>query len=101
MANRLDLQKVLEELLGSKNVYFQPPESVKMKYPAIVYARKDIENTFADDSVYKQDYAYEIIVIDKDPDSEIPIKVSQLPRCRFDRHYKANNLNHYVLTLYF
>lgn len=101
MANRLDLQKVLEELLGSKNVYFQPPESVKMKYPAIVYARKDIENTFADDSVYKQDYAYEIIVIDKDPDSDIPIKVSQLPRCRFDRHYKAANLNHYVLTLYF
>lgn len=101
MANRLDLQRVLEELLGSKNVYFQPPESVKMKYPAIVYARKDIENTFADDSVYKQDYAYEIIVIDKNPDSDIPIKVSQLPRCRFDRHYKANNLNHYALTLYF
>lgn len=38
MASRLDLQTFLEELLESKNVYFQPPESVKMKYPAIVYA---------------------------------------------------------------
>ena len=34
---RNDLQKLLVEVLGSKNVYFQPPESVKMKYPAIVY----------------------------------------------------------------
>ena len=44
MASRLDLQTFLEELLESKNVYFQPPESVKMKYPAIVYALDDIEN---------------------------------------------------------
>ena len=38
MANRLDLQALLEDLLGSRNVYYQPPESVKMNYPAIVYA---------------------------------------------------------------
>ena len=48
MASRLDLQTFLEELLKSKNVYFQPPESVKMKYPAIVYALDDIENVHAD-----------------------------------------------------
>ena len=47
MANRLDLQALLEDLLGSRNVYYQPPESVKMNYPAIVYALEDIENTFA------------------------------------------------------
>lgn len=52
MANRLDLQALLEDLLGSRNVYYQPPESVKMNYPTIVYALEDIENTFADDGVY-------------------------------------------------
>ena len=101
MATRIDLQNVLEELLGSRNVYYQPPESLKMSYPAIVYSRKTIDNSYANDSVYKQNYAYEITVIDKNPDSEIVNKVSKLSTCRFDRHFKSDNLNHDVFTLYY
>lgn len=101
MASRLDLQTLLEELLGSRNVYFQPPASVSMKYPAIVYSRYDIENTHADNRVYAQKTAYQLTVIDGDPDSEIVKKVSMLPMCSFDRHYTADNLNHDVFTLYF
>lgn len=101
MATRIDLQNVLEELLGSRNVYYQPPESLKMNYPAIVYVRKTIDNSYANNSVYKQNYAYEITVIDKNPDSEIVNKVSKLPTCRFDRHFKSDNLNHDVFTLYY
>lgn len=101
MATRVDLQNVLEELFGSRNVYYQPPESLKMNYPAIVYARKTIDNSYANNSVYKQNYAYEITVIDKNPDSEIVNKVSKLPTCRFDRHFKSDNLNHDVFTLYY
>lgn len=101
MASRLQLQTELEELLGSRNVYFQPPASVRMQYPAIVYSRSNIENRHADNNVYMQSYFYEITVIDEDPDSEIVEKVSKLPTCRFDRHYKADNLNHDVFTLYY
>lgn len=101
MATRVDLQNALEELLGSRNVYYQPPESLKMNYPAIVYARKTIDNSYANNSVYKQNYAYEITVIDENPDSEIVNKVSKLPTCRFDRHFKSDNLNHDVFTLYY
>ena len=101
MASRLQLQTELEELLGSKNVYYQPPASVRMKYPAIVYSRENIENEHADDNVYMQKYFYQVIVIDEDPDSEIVSKVSRLPACRFDRHYTADNLNHDVFTLYY
>ena len=101
MATRVDLQNVLEELLGSRNVYYQPPESLKMNYPAIVYVRKTIDNSYANNSVYKQNYAYEITVIDKNPDSEIVNKVSKLPSCRFDRHFKSDNLNHDIFTLYY
>ena len=101
MASRLELQTLLEKTLGSRNVYYQPPESVKINYPAIIYSRDDIENVFADNSVYKQHNAYEIIVIDEDPDSEIPKKISVLPMCIFDRHYTSNNLNHDVFKLYF
>lgn len=101
MGNRLDLHAVLETILGSKNVYFQPPSSVRMQYPAIVYSRSNIKNFRADDSVYRQLLAYEVTVIDGDPDSDIPLKVSQLQYCSFDRHYTADNLNHDVFTLHY
>ena len=76
-------------------------EAIKMKYPAIVYSRDDIDNSFANDSVYMQSLAYSVTVIDSDPDSEIVAKVSRLPRCQYDRHYKADNLNHDMFTIYY
>lgn len=101
MNNRLELHEIFCEILGSRNAYFQPPESVKMSYPAIRYSRKDIKNRFANDRVYMQKDCYEVIVIDKDPDSEIMRAISLLPMCSFDRHYVSDNLNHDVFTLYF
>lgn len=99
MGNRLDLHEIFCKILGTRNAYYQPPESVKMKYPAIVYSREDIENTFADNEVYKQSLFYQVTVIDSDPDSEIVHKVSQLPMCIFDRHFASDNLNHDVFTI--
>ena len=101
MANRLDLQAELEELLGSRNVYFQPPASVRINYPAIVYTRSDIDNIFADDSVYMQSHFYEVTVIDEDPDSKIVEAVSKLPTCRFSRHFTSENLNHDTFIIYY
>ena len=101
MGTRLELHEVLCDILGTRNVYFQPPESVKMKYPAIVYSRNDISNSYADNQVYMQSLEYQVIVIDKDPDSEIVTKVSTLPKCTFDRHYTADNLNHDSFNIYF
>lgn len=101
MADRLDLQDLLEKILGSGNVYFDPPKNVKMNYPAIRYSRSRIDNTSADDSVYKQDLRYEVITIYRDPDSDIPLKISRLPRCAHDRAYVSDNLHHDVFTLYF
>lgn len=101
MADRPNLQTFLEELLGSRYVYFQPPESVKMSYPAIVYSRKKINNDHANNLVYKQSFSYELTVIDKDPDSEIVRKVSMLPMCAHDRHFESDNLNHDVFTLFY
>ena len=101
MSRRTDLQTLLENILGSKNVYFQPPSSVSMKYPAIVYSLNRIDKKSANDSSYIQSHSYAVTLIDKNPDSEFIDKLSSLSLCRFDRHYKANNLNHYVYTLYF
>lgn len=72
-----------------------------MQYPAIVYSRDDIENNHANNGAYMQSTAYNIIVIDPDPDSEVVQKVSKLPMCMFDRHYAADNLNHDSFTIYY
>ena len=99
MANRLDLQAILEELLGSRNVYFQPPASIKMKYPAIVYTRRNVTVVRANDNVYRQLPEYELTLIDPNPDSEFIEKILNLPYCRFDRHFASDNLNHDVFSI--
>ena len=101
MADRLDLQGLLEELLESRNVYYQSPESVKMQYPAIRYSKKKIESVHADDSKYLMRDCYELIVISRTPDHPVIEKLILLPYCSFDRHYVVDNLNHDVFTLYY
>ena len=101
MASRVELQYKLEDLLGSRQVYYQPPETIKMEYPAIVYSKNRIDSTFADDASYLIGKQYEIIVISKSPDNPVIDKILQLPMCTFNRHYKSDNLNHDVFTLYF
>ena len=100
MASRLELQEKLEELLGSKSVYYQPPESVKMEYPAIRYSKSRIEVKRADNSIYSKNIRYELIVIDRKPDNPVIDKLLELPYCSYDRGYNADNLNHDVLTIY-
>lgn len=101
MGTRLELQSKLEELLGSRHVYYQPPESVKMEYPAIRYSKSKITTRKSNNSTYKQNVRYDIIVIDKKPDNPVINKLLELPYCSYDRNYKADNLNHDSLTLYF
>lgn len=101
MLRRLKLQIELEILLGSENVYFQPPPSKQMAYPAIVYDIDDIDNKYANDGVYLSKKKYSVKVIDEDPDSEIVKKVANLPTSRFNRHYTSDNLNHTVFTIHY
>lgn len=94
------LRKVMKDVSGVENVYFQPPENLLIKYPAIVYSRSDIRNRPADDMVYSQFTFYDLTVIDKNPDSLLVYAVASLPRCKFGRHYKSDNLNHDTFTIF-
>lgn len=106
-AARLQLHNELVEILGTtgaavSRVYFQPPASVKMQYPAIRYQRDGSDFIHADDRVYRGKQRYTITVIDPDPDSAIAAKILRhFPYCAIDRSYTADNLNHDVLTLYY
>jgi hypothetical protein len=101
MAQRLELQALLINLLGSGNVYFQPPPTVKMKYPCIIYNRDNIDIKFSNNIPYKNKKRYQITIVDANPDSNIHEKIMALPLCSYDRFYTADNLNHDVFNLFF
>ena len=98
---RLELQDKLEKILGSKNVYFQPPNTVKMQYPCIVYRRKEINVLHANDNPYITKTAYTLTAINSDPDKLLFEKLISLPYVSFERHYTADNLNHDVYNIYY
>lgn len=98
---RLDLHQILLDLLETDNVYFQPPETVKMEYPCIKYERDFSDTKYADNNPYRFTKRYLVTVIARDPDSAIPDRVAQLPTARHNRFYTADNLNHDVFQIYF
>lgn len=108
---RLELQNILSQILlslgiyntledASHHVYFQPPESIKLNYPCIIYERSRIDSRFANNRPYSIDGGYSITIIDRNPDSKIPNSVANLPMCRFDRSFSTDNLYHNVFTIY-
>lgn len=100
MEKRLKLDTILRGVDGNVHVYFQPPEGTSMDYPAIVYSRSRTRDMRADNIRYVGYDAYQIIVIDTDPDSVIISKIKDLPYCSWDRHYKSDNLNHDSFIIY-
>ena len=101
MHSRTELQTELETKLGSRNVYFQPPENFKMKYPAIVYKRNPITNRHADNGVFSQAQGYTLTLISPNPLEPCIEKLSRMPTCRHASSYVADNLYHDVFEIYY
>lgn len=97
---RLTLHARLAAILGSDNVYFQPPSGFMMNYPCIVYKRDSAETRFADDVPYVIDIRYQVTVISKDPDNTVQEAVSWLPKCTRVRTYNKDGLIHDVFNVY-
>lgn len=101
MGPRAELHSKLCSILGSNNIYFQPPESIKLQYPCIVYELSNIESTKADDIKFTLRKKYSVTFISLDPDSNIPEKLLQLRYCAYDRRFVNDNMYHDVFTIYF
>lgn len=96
------LRELLIEISGVETVYFQPPESIKLTYPCIVFTGESYDTRHADNHIYKFKERFQVKFIDYDCESEIPEKLlTSLPLCRFDRSYTTNNLKHSVFTIYY
>lgn len=104
--NRSDLSDIFKDILGTKDspvsrVYFQPPPSIVLQYPCIIYERSNRADFYSNNNLYLGLNAYSVTVIDKNPDSLIPDKIRELQYCSFSSHFEVDGLNHDVFTLYF
>lgn len=101
MATRIDLINKFKEILGNSNVYFQPPESQKLKYDCIVF--KDITpyTKRANNFVYILNHKYRVTYITSNPKS--PIVDRMLREFQMiDRvnDFITDGLYHYVYEIY-
>lgn len=99
--DREDLHDILVDCLGSEYVYFQPPESIQLTYPCIIYKRKYQDIRHANCLPYDKRMQYIIQIIDPDPDSTIIDKISSLPTAKFETHFTKDNLNHDIYNIYY
>jgi hypothetical protein len=99
MGSRADLHDILSAIPGVAAVYFQPPASVSLTYPCIIYDLTDISLKHADNLPYMSTNEYTLTLIDKNPDSSIKLEISKLRGIRFSRYFGSDGLNHYVFTL--
>jgi len=107
MGTRLDLQQELQNFIGvradgKQNVYFQPPEAMKLVYPCIVYKRSSGETKYAGDMAYIFTNQYDVTVITNDPDSDLVQRmIRAFPMIRHSAFFVSNNLNHDNFVLYY
>ena len=102
MARRLQLHEKFCEILGTRNVYFQPPASVKLRYNCIVYKVLNRNDLRADNKRYRNLIAYEVKLIYRDPDSELPeIIMNSFDYIMHNNTFVVDNLHHDIFTIYY
>lgn len=107
MGRREDLHNKLVAAFGryathaEERVYFQPPPTVRMEYPCIVYSLSNYDIRYADNQNYNSTALYMVTIIDRNPDTDLLHMFAGFPLCSFDRHYTADNLHHYTFRIYY
>lgn len=98
--SRRELDAVLRQTLGSSNVYYQPPASVKMAVPCIRYQLNKLKDIRANNNFYNGFHEYQVIYVTRSPEDPMTDTLLALPLCRFERTYISDNLYYYVYTIY-
>lgn len=100
------LHDILSSIPGPAKVYYQPPASVSLKYPCLLYDFDGYTAHYADNIPMFRWPEYTLTLVDKDPESIIHKRIMDLQNTngcyiRFDRFYTADNLNHWSYHLTF
>lgn len=100
MGRRTELHGELLEL--APKAYYQPPTNIKMVYPCFVYDRSKIKAEYADNRIYQKYDCYSLKYISPTvADGKVDEILEHFKYCRFDRHYVADGLHHYIFDLFY
>lgn len=94
------LRSIFVDEVGVKNVYFQPPSTVKMEFPCIVYEISAPDDEHADNQIYIDRLRWKVTLITRSPKPKEFTRLRYVQSCVFDRHYTADNLHHYAFEIY-
>lgn len=101
MNKRIEFQKKLEDILGTRAVYFQPPENKKLDFPCIIYSINNVDTRSANNAKYRIQNRYKVMLITTDPDSIVCDKLMRMTYSSFDTHYTAKDTHHFVYNIYY
>lgn len=99
MGPRLNLDATLRSICP--NVYFQPPESTKLKYPCIIYNLDNFDQVHADNLNYLLRAKYTVTYITRNSDDPAKVDLAEIPYCALTRSFVTDNLYHHVYSLYY
>lgn len=101
-ANRLALREILSKVMvdcgEEPKLYYQPPESMRLEYPCMIYHLKDMSSNYADNRPYMKLISFDITYVTRSPSSSVPVAMTDQSLMSFDRYYTADNLHHYAYT---
>lgn len=101
MKDRAELQTLLEETLGSRNVYFQAPPNNQMKYPCIVYSFERFNNRNADNQPYLVTGRWQIHHMYKSVKNDLKEKILFMaPWVEFDRRIVTDGVYNDYYTIH-
>lgn len=96
--SREEVHKILQSFMDDdkqEQVYFNPPENLRMKYPCIVYHTRSLDHDHADNQPYFIYDVYDVIVIYRTmDDAHIAKDMANSPGFEYDRFYNSDNLHH-------
>lgn len=96
---RLKFHNQLCCAFNTKNVYFQPPETLKIRYPAIIYSINNTSIKKADNRNYNYRIIFKVVLVSRDPESDMIDTMIDNFICNYESSYVADGLNHTVFIV--
>lgn len=97
--DRLKLHTILSGYIKDTPQY-QPPGTLYLQYPSLVYHVIDIETDYANNEIYSATIVYEVTYISRDVTDNTPFQmIAEIPYTTFSNAYVVDKLNHTLLNI--
>ena len=99
-----DVRDILYTINNTKNVYYDPPTSIQMKFPCFRFNMNNTDVKFADNFAYLRTKRWTVTYITRDVEDIDPVVKGMLDTfkyCSQETQFKSDNLQHVVFNLYY